>query len=240
MIASAFASSCRCCSIRTADSSSAVGLAMSRPAMSGAVPCTASNTPTPFSPRLAAGTTPRPPTRPAHRSDTMSPYRFGSSSTSSRSGCITRCMHAASTMRSSNWMSGYCAATLRAHSRNRPSLSFMMLALCTAVTFLRPRRRACSNANSRDPRRRLLGDDLQALDHAGHDRVLEPGVEVLGVLAHDHQVDAGEPRRHRRQVPHRPQVRVEIERLAQPDVDAGEALADRRRDRALRARSCSS
>ena len=41
------------------------------------------------------------------------------------------------------------------------------------------------------------------------------------------------PRRHARQVPHRPQVRVEIERLAQPDVDAREALADRRRHRAF-------
>ena len=108
-----------------------------------------------------------------------------------------------------------------------------MLALCTAVTFLRPRRRACSKANSRDLRRRLLGDDLQALDDAGHDDVLEAGVEVLGVLADDDEVDACEARRHRRQVPDRPQVGVEIERLAQADVDAGEALADRRRDRAL-------
>ena len=33
----------------------------------------------------------------------------------------------------------------------------------------------------------------------------------------------------------RPQVRVEVERLAQPDVDAGEALADRRRDGPLSA-----
>ena len=47
------------------------------PAMSGALPCTASNTPM-SAPRFAAPTTPRPPTRPAHRSDTMSPYRFGS------------------------------------------------------------------------------------------------------------------------------------------------------------------
>ena len=44
---------------------------------------------------------------------------------------------------------------------------------------------------------------------------------------------SGEAALHAGQVPHRPQVRVEIERLAQADVDAGEALADRRRDRAL-------
>ena len=44
---------------------------------------------------------------------------------------------------------------------------------------------------------------------------------------------SGEAALDARQVPHRPQVGVEVERLAQPDVDAGEALADRRRDRAL-------
>ena len=60
-----------------------------------------------------------------------------------------------------------------------------------------------------------------------------PGVEVLGVLADDDQIDALEPRRHARQVPHRPQVRVQIERLAQADVDAREALADGRADRSL-------
>ena len=65
-----------------------------------------------------------------------------------------------------------------------------MLALWTAVTRLRPCRRACSKANSRDPRRRALGDDLQALDDARHDFVLEAGVQVLGVLADDHEVDA--------------------------------------------------
>ena len=50
----------------------------------------------------------------------------------------------------------------------------------------------------RDARRRALGDDLQALDDAGHDFVLEPGVEILGVLADDDEVDALEPRRRRR------------------------------------------
>ena len=44
----------------------------------------------------------------------------------------------------------------------------------------------------RDPRRRLLRDDLQALDDPGDDFVLESRVEILGVLAHDHQVDVVE------------------------------------------------
>ena len=52
--------------------SCAVGLAMPFPAMSGALPCTASNTAC-FSPMLAPGTMPSPPTRPAARSETMSP-----------------------------------------------------------------------------------------------------------------------------------------------------------------------
>ena len=45
-------------------------------------------------------------------------------------------------MRSSASMSGYSAATLRKQSRKRPSESFMMLALCTAVIRLRPYWRA--------------------------------------------------------------------------------------------------
>ncbi len=102
--------------------------------------------------------------------------------------------------------------------RNRPSLSFMMLALCTAVTRLRPCFTRVVEGELRDARRRRLGDDLQALDHARHHLVLEPGVEVLGVLADDDEVDVLVARRHRRDVPHRPQVGVEVERLAQPTL----------------------
>ena len=47
-----------------------------------------------------------------------------------------------STIRSSKAMSGFSAATSRATRRKRPSENFMMLALCTAVTFLRPFLRA--------------------------------------------------------------------------------------------------
>ncbi len=106
-----------------------------------------------------------------------------------------------------------------------------MFALWIDVTFLRPCLRRVLEREVRDPRRRLLGDDLQALDHARHDLVLEPGVEILGVLADDHQVDALKARVDAGQVPHRPQVRVQVQRLAQADVDAGEPLPDRRRHR---------
>ena len=56
----------------TALCTSAVGLAMPRPAMSGALPCTASKTAA-DAPMFAPGTIPRPPTRPAPRSLRMSP-----------------------------------------------------------------------------------------------------------------------------------------------------------------------
>src|SRR5262245_10416042 len=59
----------------------AVGLTLLSPLYLGALPWVASNT-APPSPILAPGATPRPPTRPAHRSLTMSPYRLESTSTS--------------------------------------------------------------------------------------------------------------------------------------------------------------
>jgi hypothetical protein len=63
----------------------------------------------------------------------------------------------------------------------------MMFALWIAVMRLRPCARVLEG-EPRDPRRRPLGDDLQAFDHAGHDLVFEAGVEIFRVLAHDDQV----------------------------------------------------
>ena len=63
--------------------------------------------------------------------------------------------------------------------------------------------------------------------------VLDAGVEVLGVLAHDHEVDVVEARADARVGLARAHLRVEVEALAQADVDRAEAAADRRRDRAL-------
>ena len=67
----------------------------------------------------------------------MSPYRFSISSTSKWLGSLTSCMQALSTINSSYAMAWYFLATRRAHSRNSPSESFMMLALCTTVTRFR-------------------------------------------------------------------------------------------------------
>src|SRR4029450_8380333 len=103
--------------------------------------------PPPPSLSSAPGATPSPPTIPAHRSEMMSPYRFGRTSTSWSSGRCTSCIARLSMIRSSNVTSGYARATSRAASRNSPSENFMMLALCPAVTFRRPFALAYSNAN---------------------------------------------------------------------------------------------
>ncbi len=76
----------------------------------------------------------------------MSPNRLVVTITSNCSGRITSCMQQLSTIISWNSMSGYCAATSRATFRNRPEVDLMMLALCTAVTFLRPVLLASSKA----------------------------------------------------------------------------------------------
>ena len=83
-----------------------------------------------------------------------------------------------------------------------------------------------------DPLRRGAGDDLDALGGVAADHVLDAGVEVLGVLADDDEVDvlvAGLEALHRAGGP---EVGVEVERLAERDVDAPEPAPDRRRDRA--------
>ena len=78
---------------------------------------------------------------------------------------------------------------------------------------------------------------VEELDHgAGVVRPrleLDSGVQVLGVLAHDDQVDALVARAHARIALARPHTGVEAELVAQGDVDRAEARADRRRDGAL-------
>ena len=77
-----------------------------------------------------------------------------------------------------------------------------------------------------DPADQLLGVGRPLLE-------LDPGVEVLGVLADDDQVDVVEAGADALVRLARPHLRVHVELLAQADVDGAEAAADRRRDRPL-------
>ena len=77
-------------------------------------------------------------------------------------------------------------------------------------------------------------DELLRLGRALLD--LEAGVDVLGVLAEDHHVDllgVLHRRRHALEPAHRAQAHVEVEDLAQRDVERADAAADRRGERAL-------
>ena len=81
---------------------------------------------------------------------------------------------------------------------------------------------------------------LQEVDQLLHflraGRVLDAGVDVLGVLAEDHHVDVARVRHRRhdaREVAHRPHAGVQVEVLAHRDVERADAAADRRRERAL-------
>ena len=85
----------------------------------------------------------------------------------------------------------------------------------------------------RDPLRRGTGDDLDALGGVGADHVLDAGVEVLGVLADDHEVDVLVARVEPAHRARRTQVRVQPQLLAERDVGAPEPPADGRGDRAL-------
>jgi hypothetical protein len=84
-----------------------------------------------------------------------------------------------------------------------------------------------------NPLRRLAGDDLDALRRVPADAVLDACVQVLRVLADDHQVDVLVARLEPLDRAGRPQVRVQVEGLPEGHVDAPEAFPDRRRDRAL-------
>ncbi len=86
---------------------------------------------------------------------------------------------------------------------------------------------------ARDPLRGGPGDDLDALGGITADHVLDAGVEVLGVLADDDEIDvlvAGVEALHGARGS---QVGVQVERLAEGHVDAAEPGTDGGRDRAL-------
>ena len=113
--------------------------------MSGADPCTASNIAI-SSPILAPGATPSPPTSPAAKSDSISPYKFIVTITLYFSGLVTNCIHILSIIVSSTLISGYELDNSLATSRNSPSVIFKMFALWTTVTVSKLLFLAYSNA----------------------------------------------------------------------------------------------
>lgn len=133
----------------------AVGLARPLPAMSGAEPWTASKMDASL-PMLPEGVRPRPPMRPADKSERMSPYltgsarllrspdyqayRLGMTMTRSAKGAGSWVMRRQTRSRMSSvyLMFEYSLATSRQAFKNMPSDIFMTPALCTAVTSGRP------------------------------------------------------------------------------------------------------
>ena len=73
---------------------------------------------------------------------------------------------------------------------------------------------------------RRAGDELDAVGHLIVDHILDALVQILGVLAHDDEVNIVKAGGHARQRVHRAQVCVGGKALAQLHIDAAEALAD--------------
>src|SRR5258708_24971785 len=73
----------------------------------------------------------------------------------------------------------------------------------------------------------LFRDDLQAFHNAWDDLVLKAGIEAFGILANDDEIDVRVAGGNVRQITDRAEVRVELEFLAQGNVDAGKAAAHR-------------
>ena len=112
-----------------------------------------------------------------------------------------------------------------------------MFALWTMVTFFRPWLEGVLEGVADDPLAAGAGDDRHRLGHGARvvadlHEVLDPDVEPLEVLAHQHDVHVLEPAAgHDR--PRRAHVGEQLELLAEPDVHRAEPGADRRGERAL-------
>ena len=140
-------------------------------------------------------------------------------------GFFASCIAMLSTSRSSEGMSGYFAAISRNAVWKSAPVVFMMFALWTAVTFRRFARSGELEGEPDDPVRRLPGDDVHRL--GGRvlpvDPVLHPRVESLGRLSDDDEVGLGEPGPLPGDRPGGPHRGVEVELLAESDVDRAES-----------------
>lgn len=91
----------------------------------------------PLSPIFPDGVSPNPPTKPAHMSDKISPYKFGITSTSYFEGSCTMFKQTVSKYLSSNLTSGYFSAISRQHLKNRPSDIRLETPETEAILFLK-------------------------------------------------------------------------------------------------------
>ena len=159
-----------------------------------------------------------------------------------------------STMRSSNWMSSFSARDLARDAQPEPVAELhdvrlvhgrdLLAAVVAGVVEgeLEDRRVPVTEIGLIEmPASRLRsaasppahpGDQLLGVRRAL--LVLDAGVEIFGVLAHDDQVDVvGSGSARRVALASGATCGVQVELLAQRDVDRAEAAADRGRDRAL-------
>ena len=126
----------------------ATGLAMFLPKISGAEPCTGSNSEGKLRSglRLAEGAIPIVPAQAGPRSDRMSPNRLEATTTSKRSGCSTKRAHRISICCLSQRMPGYCCAMAATRSSQYGMLIAIPLDFVAAVSVLRGRCCASSKA----------------------------------------------------------------------------------------------
>ena len=188
-IAAAASNSPRWRSIITADRISAVGLMTFLPAYFGAEPCTASKIATSL-PRFADGAKPSPPTSAARQVGQDVAVHVRRDDHVELLGRFTSWWAQLSMMRCCASMSGYSGAISSKVRLSIPSVIFMMFDFVAQWTVVRPSARASSNARRTIFSQPLREMSLRRLRDAGRLHVLDAGVEVLDVLADDHEVDA--------------------------------------------------
>src|SRR5712692_4522091 len=138
-------------SIMAPDQICPIGLAMLRPAMSGAEPCTGSNiegySRSGF--RFADGALPMVTVTAGPRSERMSPKRFEPTTTSNHCGCSTKCAVRMSMWNLSTFTSLYCAAIASTRSSQYGMVMEMPFDLVAEVRCFFGRERASSKAYRR-------------------------------------------------------------------------------------------
>ena len=166
-------------------------------------------------PRFAPGTTPSPPTSPAHRSLITSPNRFSITSTSNLVGSSTSSRQTLSIGFSSNCdereLVGDFAGTLKEQAVSHAH----HVGLVAEGHFAAPLIASQFERIAHDPLRRGARNHAQTFHDTGHDDVLQPGIEPLGVLADDNEIDILERRLHSRQGLHRPHTGIKVQPLPQ-------------------------